>query len=42
MQAFGYTAFRRYQTINAMTRSERVAEGEAILASIFGEVAIAA
>jgi len=25
-----------------MTRSERVAEGEAILASIFGEVAIAA
>jgi len=25
-----------------MTQSERVAEGEAILASIFGEVAIAA
>jgi len=33
---------RRYQTINAMTRSERVAEGEAILASLFSEVAIAA
>jgi len=33
---------RRYQTINAKTQSQRVAEGEAILASIFGEVAIAA
>lgn len=30
------------KTINAKTKSERVAEGEAILASIFGEVAIAA
>jgi hypothetical protein len=30
------------KTINAKTQSERVAEGEAILASIFGEVAVAA
>ena len=32
----------RYQKTNATTKSERVAEGEAILASIFGEVAVAA
>lgn len=31
-----------YKTISGMTKSDRVAEGEAILASIFGEVAIAA
>ena len=31
-----------YKTINAKTQSQRVAEGEAILASLFGEVAIAA
>jgi len=30
------------KTINAKTKSQRVEEGEAILASIFGEVAIAA
>jgi hypothetical protein len=30
------------KTINAKTKSQRVAEGEAILASLFGEVAVAA
>ena len=31
----------RYHKINAKTQSQRVEEGEAILASIFGEVAVA-
>jgi len=31
-----------YKTTNDKTQSSRVAEGEAILASLFGEVAIAA
>ena len=35
-------SLKLYETINAKTKSERVAEGEAILASIFGEVAVAA
>lgn len=37
-----YISLNCVQLINATTSSERVAEGEAILASIFGEVAIAA
>ena len=32
----------KFRRTNAKTQVERVAEGEAILASIFGEVAIAA
>lgn len=42
MQAFGYTALEDTKTINGKTKSSRVAEGEAILASIFAPVAVAA
>ena len=37
-----YSSIINDSSINASTKSQRVAEGEAILASIFGEVAIAA
>jgi hypothetical protein len=42
MQAFGYTALEDTKQINGKTSSDRVAEGDAILASVFGEVAVAA
>lgn len=37
-----YISLNCVQQINAKTTSERVAEGEAILASLFADVAIAA
>jgi hypothetical protein len=36
------TSLNTYETINGKTKSDRVAEGGAILASIFGNVAVAA
>jgi len=37
-----YSSLINDSSINAKTKSQRVAEGEAILASLFSEVAIAA
>lgn len=43
MQTFGRSGLKiNCKQLNGTTQSDRVAEGEAILASIFGEVAIAA
>jgi hypothetical protein len=42
MQTFGSVVLENSKQINAKTQSERVAEGDAILASIFMTEAVAA
>lgn len=43
MQTVGRSGLKtNYKPLNGTIKSDRVAEGEAILASIFGEVAVAA